>query len=202
LPIGNPPPDPQKCEKFPLLKEALVALPAFFQALGIRHEIKIVSLSQPPDELFTGMDQIRPLLRSILFTTKKIAQEPIFVHFMEFGAIIEDTLALLSSLLEFIPPNFAKFHRESHRLLKYYWAIQFFIVRSELESNPDYCANQVPLFNIPDALFEFLEVLQAGPQPIEILRDVDLEVRLDGRLSLLLSRSPDYIDLSPLGKKI
>lgn len=202
LPVGTPPPDSQNLEQFPLLKEALGTLTVFFQELGIKYETKIVSLSPPPEPLHTRTDQIRPLLCDILSTAEKIAQEPLFVHYMECGTILEDTLAILSSLQGLISTDLARFHHENHRLLKYYWAIRFFIVRSELESNPEYCANQVPLFNLPDALFEFMEVLQAGPQPIEILREVDLEVRLDERLSFLLSRSPDEIYLSPLGKQL
>ncbi|MDD1779519.1 MAG: hypothetical protein LUQ65_15255 [Candidatus Helarchaeota archaeon] len=197
-----PPPDLQNSEKFPFLQEALGALPVFFEEVDIKYETKITSLSPPPEHLHTKIAQIQAYLRDILSTAKKIAQEPVFTQYREFGSIIEDTLAILSSLQELISTNIAKFHHESHRLLKYYWGIRFFIVRSELEANPEYCANQVPLFNLSDALFEFMEVLQAGPQPIEILREVDLEVRLDGRLSFLLSRSPDAIDLSPLGKQL
>ena len=202
MPTQTPPPNPPNCEQFPLLKEALVALPVFLKELGITYETKIVSLSPPPNQLLARIDQIRLLLQDILSTAQKIAQEPLFTHYREFGDIIEDTLVLLPSLQDLISTDLTKFHPESHRLLKYYWGIRFFIARSELESDPEYRANQVPLFNLSDALFEFMETLQAGPQPIEILRDVDLEVRLDRCLSFLLSRSPDHIDLSPLGKKL
>lgn len=200
---ARPPPlDLDHCEKFPFLKEVLVALPSFFRELGIEYETKIASLSPPPGHLRTRTDQIHPLLHALLSTAKNLAQEPVFVHYRELDTIIEDTLALLPSLQELLPTNLVKFHQDSHRLLKYYWGIRFFIVRSELESDPEYRANQVPLFNLSDALFEFMETLHAGPQPIEILCDVDLEVRLDRSLSFLLSRSPDHIDLSPLGKKL
>jgi hypothetical protein len=197
-PLLNPPND----EQFPLLKEALVTLPVFLKELGLPYETKIASIPPPPSQLLARIDQTRLLLRDILATAKKIAQEPVFTHYREFGAIIEDTLVLLPSLQELISTDPVQFHRESHRLLKYYWGIRFFIVRSELEADPEYRANQIPLFSLSDAVFEFMETLQAGPQPIEILCDVDLEVRLDRRLSFLLSRSPDHIDLSPLGKKL
>lgn len=197
-----PPPDIDLCEKFPFLKQPLVVLRSFFRELGINYETKITSLNPPSDQLGTKIDQIRPLLHDLLSSTKNLTRESAFVHYRELDTIIENTLTLLPLLQELLPTNLAKFYRESHRLLKYYWGIRFFIVRSELESDPDYRENQIPLFSLSDAVFEFMQTLQAGPQPIEILCDVDLEVRLDRRLSFLLSRSPDHIELSALGKKL
>lgn len=201
MPVGLPPNSPN-CEQFPLLGEALIALLALLKELGIPYETKIASIPPPPDQFLAKKDQIRLLLQDILATAKKIAQELLFTRYREFGVIIEDTLGLVPSLSELISTNSVRFHRESHRLLKYYWGIRFFLVRSDLESDPEYCANQISLFSLSDAVFEFMETLQAGPQPIEILCEVDLEVRLDRHLSFLLSRSPDHIALSPLGKKL
>ena len=194
--------DQEASEKFPVLKEAKIILETLFQILEINYQTKITSLAPFQNHLLIKQAQISQLLDDILLVTEKIANEKTFIQYREIGTIFEEIPTLLSSLQALFPGNLAEFYRTSHRLLKFYWAIHFFLARFELESIPAYWENQVLFFNFPDALFSFLQELPAGPQPIEILREIDLEIRLDRRLSLLLSRSPDYISLSPLGEKL
>lgn len=123
------------------------------------------------------------------------------MNYREFGDIIINTISLLESLQSLLTSNIPDFYRECHRLLKYYWAIRYVIARFELESIPLYFQNQIMFFNLPDALFDFLETLKEGPQPVEVLRDVDLEVRIHKGLPIMITRSPDEISLSVLGER-
>ena len=122
------------------------------------------------------------------------------INYREFGEIINSTIPLIKSLLSLQGTNISQFHRESYRLLKYFWAIRYVIARFELESIPQYITNQVIFFNLPDVLFEFLEMLKEGAQPVEILADVGLAVRIHKGLPLMISRGVDEITLSDLGK--
>ena len=56
-------------------------------------------------------------------------------------------------------------------------------------------------FNLPDDLFEFLETLKEAPLPVNILAEVDLKIRIQKGLPLMISRGVDEIELSDLGKK-
>ena len=192
----------ENSKKFPLLKEAQLVLEKFFQMLGINYQTKITSLTSLQANVLSKKEQIQRLLDNLQSLTKKIVKEKVFMQYREVGTIVEETLPLIPSIQALFPDDLAEFYRTSHCLLKYYWAIRFFLARFELESNPAYWNNQVLFFNFSDALFSFLQELQAGPQPVEILSEVDLEIRLDKCLSMLLLRSPDYISLSPLGKTL
>jgi len=186
---------------FPLLMEASGVLETFFQILGIKYQTKISLLPSPQCNIVLNQkNQIRRFLRDILSFTQKITKEKEFMQYREIGTILEEILTLLPSLHGLLSQNFTEFYWKSHYFLKYYWAIHFFLARYELESNPTYYENQALFFNFSDTLFAFIEKLQACQQPIDILGEIDLEVRLDRRLPLLLTRTPDYISLSPLGQ--
>ena len=193
----------QACQEIlPTLQAIQADLEEFFPLVHIHFKEKLEALENTPTtELQNKNEQILKLLNKIHAATKEISQIKTFMNYREFGDIIINTISLLESLQSLLTSNITDFYRECHRLLKYYWAIRYVIARFELESIPLYFQNQIMFFNLPDALFDFLETLKEGPQPVEVLRDVDLEVRIHKGLPIMITRSPDEISLSVLGER-
>ena len=177
-------------------------LEALFSQLSIDYKIKLEAIKESIESNITQDNtEVLELLNKICEATEEISSNPTYVNYREFGEIITEALLLLKSLQSLLASNLPEFHQASYRLLKYYWAIRYVIARFELESIPEFYSNQLLFFNFPDVVFDFIEKLKEGPQPVEILAEVDLDIRLHKGLPLLLSRSPDEITLSLLGEK-
>jgi len=195
--------DPTCQELIPVLEEIQANLEEFFLFFEINCQERVTSIENINDLNVKAKNQKgMELINKILSSTNEISSIKMLINYREFGEIINSTIPLIKSLLSLQGTNISQFHRESYRLLKYFWAIRYVIARFELESIPQYIKNQVIFFNLPDVLFEFFETLKEGPQLVEILAEVDLAVRIHKGLPLMISRGVDEITLSDLGKKL
>lgn len=194
--------DHKYLELIPRLLQLQSDFEKFFLMIDISYETIIIEITKPDNlKLPDRIIEIKSLLMHLNQATHEIASINLLMNYREFGSIVVDTIPLLERLIQLLPHNFPAFYQDSHPLLKYYWGIRYLIARFELESIPEYYCNQALFFNIPDNVFTFLEGLKDGPQPVTVLADVDLEVRIHKSLPLFLSRTPDEITLSPLGEK-
>ncbi len=174
-----------------------------FTLLGIEYETQIASIKNIPNEIEPiQIKKLSQLLKLILEETRELQSKKFFMDYMEFGEIIRTSIPILNLLIDLLGSNYSQFHRECYRLLKFFWGIRFVIARFELETIPEFCQNFIGFFNLPDGLFEFIDQLKDGSYPVEILAEMDLKLRVDKRLPLLLSRTPDQISLSLLGEKL
>ncbi|MFX1298161.1 MAG: hypothetical protein ACFFD2_25325, partial [Promethearchaeota archaeon] len=186
-----------------ILLEIQKDLEAFFTLVKINFEVQLTSIDDiPVERIKTHSKEISQLLQSITQKTEYIKSERIFADYMEFGDIVENILPILKSTFSLLSSNISKLYKESHRLLKYYWGIRFIMARYTLDHTPEYCENLILFFNMPDIVFEFIQELKPGPQPIELLAEIDLALRVDKRLPLICTRTPDHIALSHLGKRL
>lgn len=184
------------------LMEIQKELEEFFTLLQINCKEKIISIKAVPiDNIKNDSEKLNNLLNTISEKTKKISSEKTLTTYMECGEILRNINPLLISLISLLSSNILEFYYESHRLLKFFWAIPFLLARFELDYFPNYRENQLFFFNIPDALFNFLQELKEGPKPVEILAEMDIELRINKLLPILLSRTPDQIALSNLGEQ-
>jgi hypothetical protein len=202
-------PDDIKSEKpidqldFPLLLAIQKDLETYFTILEINYKIQLTSINEVPAETIKSkINDLKILLETVLQKTTEVSTINFFSSYMEFGNTLKQSITHLDSLLKLLFSNISDFYLQSHYLVPLFWGVQFMIARYELEQLPDYCENHLLFFNFPDELFEFIEYLKEGPQPVEILAQMNLHLRVDKRLPLLLSRTPDHIALSPLGEKL
>ncbi|NVM53331.1 MAG: hypothetical protein HWN66_06470 [Candidatus Helarchaeota archaeon] len=200
---NNENPVQQTCQEvLPSLLQMQTDLEELFSLIKINFKEKLITIdevktSRPKD----GVEQVHQFINKVLSATEELSTINVLINYREFGDILNTTIPLFHSLLQLLSTDYPMFYRESHRLLKYYWAIRYVVARFELESIPEFIGNQIPFFNMPDMLFDFIEQLKNGPKPVEILAEVDLQVRIDKSLPLLISRGPDEIRLSVLGEK-
>ncbi len=193
--------DPTCQELIPLLQEIQTDLEELFSLLQINYQEKVTSIKEINSAIgATQIEKTNELIKKILTNTTEIFSIKTLINYREFGDILNSTIPLIKSLLSLRGSNISQFQREGYRLLKYFWALRYVIARFELESIPQYISNQILFFNLPDVLFEFFETLKDRPQPVEILAEVDLKVRLHKGLPLMISRGVDEIALSDLGK--
>lgn len=196
------PRDQTRQDLIPVLLEIQTELEDLFTILQINYREKVLSIKESNEiNIKNNQNEIIGKLQLLLQKTEEISSIKTLINYREFGNIINSILSSIKKMQSHLSSNLTEFHQESYRLLKYYWAIRYVIARFELELTPEFMTEQIMFFNLPDELFEFLESLKDGPKPIEILRDVDLEVRIHKGLPLLISRGTDEITLSDLGVK-
>ncbi|MHA1276405.1 MAG: hypothetical protein ACTSQI_15290 [Candidatus Helarchaeota archaeon] len=189
-------------EDLSLLIEIQEGLRHFFELQDINYQAKLDHLPHVPGErIKSNYRKITQLLRSIETKIQQICSSMPLTDYLTFEKIINKARQFIHQLLTLQSTDLAEFYKISHWFLVFYWGIEYYIKKNELDQIASFRDNSVLFFNMPDSVFEFILQLKEGPQPVEILAEVDLELRLDKRIPLLLSRTPDQIMLSPLGLK-
>ena len=202
MPDQNSTPTCPRQEDLMLLQEIQTNLERLFILLDIPYQEQIKKLQNPPLEtLHEKTAEIGGIIPTLLAETQQICSIKPFTDYMAFEKIINDAIQLLQLLISLQSSDLPKFYLRSHKLVILYWGIEYYVAKYELDQTPEFCENTLLFFNMPDSVFEFILQLKQGPKPVEILAEVDLQLRIDKRLPLLLSRTPDHISLSPLGEK-
>ncbi len=202
MPDQNSTPTCPSQEDLTRLQEIQLNLERVFTLLDIPYQEQIAKLENPPLEtMHTKTAEIERILSTVLSKTQQVCSVKPFTDYMAFEKIINDAIQLLQLLISLKSSNPAEFYSRSHQLLILYWGIEYYVKKYELDQTPEFRENTLLFFNMPDYVFEFIQQLKQGPKPVEFLAEVELQLRIDKRLPILLLRTPDHISLSPLGQK-